>query len=361
MADTSYGVNDPEAVKLWSRQLYREALRATRLSPFIGTSTDSIIQIRDDTAKGPGDRIRTTLRVQLTGDGVQGDSTQEGQEEALTTFTDDTVINQIRHAVRSGGRMSEQRIPFSVRDEAEVGLRDWWSALVDTSLFNQLAGNVVEADTKKTGNNSVTAHDATHLINVNGGNADDLSSANTFTLADIDTAVETATTLGETADGQTPLRPVMVGGEAYYVLFLHPFQVTSIRTSTTNGNWQDIQKSAIQGGDISNNPIFTGALGVYNNTILHNAARVPQAPNAAGTALVADTRAAIFCGAQAAILAFGRENGPSQMTWVEEMFDYGNKLGVSAGMIFGAKRAIYNSNTFGCFAIQTFAQAASNQ
>lgn len=29
MAKTSYGVNDPEAVKLWSRKLMREALKQT--------------------------------------------------------------------------------------------------------------------------------------------------------------------------------------------------------------------------------------------------------------------------------------------------------------------------------------------
>lgn len=29
MANTSYGVNDAEAVKLWSRKLFHEALKAT--------------------------------------------------------------------------------------------------------------------------------------------------------------------------------------------------------------------------------------------------------------------------------------------------------------------------------------------
>ena len=42
--------------------------------------------------------------MQLTGDGVQGDATQEGEEEALTTYTDDFVINQLRHAGAQGAR-----------------------------------------------------------------------------------------------------------------------------------------------------------------------------------------------------------------------------------------------------------------
>ena len=68
----------------------------------------------------------------LTGDGIEGDGTLEGNKEALTTYTDDVVINQLRHAVRSGGKMSEQRIPFSVREEARLGLQDWWRDRFDT-------------------------------------------------------------------------------------------------------------------------------------------------------------------------------------------------------------------------------------
>ena len=88
MAVTSYGVNANEAVKLWSRKLFREALTATFFRRFMGTDTNSVVQIVDETSKGPGDRVRVTLRMQLSGDGIQGDGTLEGQEEALTTFTD---------------------------------------------------------------------------------------------------------------------------------------------------------------------------------------------------------------------------------------------------------------------------------
>ena len=55
---------------------------------FMGSDSNSLCQILDDTSKGPGDRIRSILRVQLNGAGVQGDGTLEGQEEALSTYTD---------------------------------------------------------------------------------------------------------------------------------------------------------------------------------------------------------------------------------------------------------------------------------
>ena len=88
MAQTAYGVNSNEAVKLWSRKLMREALKQTWASRFMGTDSNSLVQVMDDTSKGPGDRIRTILRMQLGGAGVQGDGTLEGSEEALVTHTD---------------------------------------------------------------------------------------------------------------------------------------------------------------------------------------------------------------------------------------------------------------------------------
>lgn len=125
MAATSYGTNDPLAVKLWSRRLIVEVLKNTWCSRFMGESSGSVIQIKDETSKGPGDKITYGLRMQLSGAGVIGDGTLEGQEEALTTYNDSLFINQLRHSVRSAGRMTQQRVPFNIRDEALSGLRDW--------------------------------------------------------------------------------------------------------------------------------------------------------------------------------------------------------------------------------------------
>jgi len=152
MALTSYGVNSPEAVKLWSKVLSREALKATWIGKFIGEGSDALVQQRDDFKKSAGDRLTTTLRMQLTGDGVLGDGTLEGNEERLTTYTDNLLIDQLRHAVRSAGKMTEQRIPWSIREEAKDGLVDWWAGRMDTAFFNQLCGYTVQTDLRYTGN-----------------------------------------------------------------------------------------------------------------------------------------------------------------------------------------------------------------
>lgn len=361
MAVTAFGVNHPLAVKLWARRLFREALKATYISKFMGTDTNSLVQIREEPSKGPGDRVTLGLRMQLVGGGVIGDGTLEGNEEALTTYTDNLLIDQLRHAVRSGGRMSQQRVPFDIREEARVGLTDWWADRIDTAFFNHVCGMAGATDLRYTGGNTVV--DATATSNKTYPQVSaaipttdaSLSTSDIFSVALIDAAVTKAKTA-------TPLiRPVSTELGDYYVCFLHPFQVRDMRAATAAaGSWTDLQKAAMTGGVVERNPIFTGALGIYNGVILHESSRVTMGFNATTSVTTSGagglgTRRAVLCGAQAAAIAFGQDNSDQQMTWVEDYFDYGNQLGVSAGMIFGLKKVQFNAVDFGTIVIPTTA------
>ena len=352
MATTTYGVNDTLAVKVWARKLFVDALKETYIDRFMGKTSSSLIQVRDELNKSKGDRITVGLRIQLTGDGVQADNTQEGNEEGLTTYSDNVFIDQLRHAVRSGGEMSEQRVPFEVRDEAKDGLKDWWAGRLDTWFFNQIAGNTVQTDTRYTGNQAVVAASSTRIIR-SGGATDDatLSGASyIFDIQLIDKAKELAKTASPT------IRPIKVGGRDKYVMFLHEYQATDMRINTSVGQWLDIQKASLSGGDASKNPIYTGALGEYNDVILHSSTRIPLGVANAGTA-VSTARRAVLCGAQAACFAYGMKNAGGEMRWVEEYFDYENQLGVSAGMIAGMKKMAFNSVDFGTIVVATSAVA----
>lgn len=351
MADTSYGVNHPLAVKVWARKLMHEALKQTWFSKFIGTDSNSIVYLKTDLQKGPGDRIRCGLRMLLTGDGVQGDNTLEGSEEQLVTFNDDVYINQLRHAVRSAGKMSEQRVPFSVREEARMGLTDWWAERLDTSFFNQLSGNTNQTDTRYTGNQATLAPTTV----VFGGDHAAVTSltastTNALTLRDFDKAVAIAKT-------RTPMiRPIKMGGDDYYVAFIHTNAVYQLRGQTATAQWADIEKAKVQGGKESG--IFTGAIGVYNNVIFHETTRLPDITGIGtpATGATTDYRRAVLCGAQAMLLAYGQDGG-SSVSWTEELFDYKNKLGVEAGMIFGMKKAQYNGADYGVITLAGYAPA----
>lgn len=90
--------------------------------------------------------------------------------------------------------------------------------------------------------------------------------------------------------------------------------------------------------------------------ILHSDFRVQQGVNSTtSTTQVSSVRRAVLCGAQAAMLAFGREDGPERYTWVEELFDYENELGVSAGLIFGLKKTTFNNSDFASIVMSSWA------
>ncbi len=349
MATTSYGVNDALAVKVWAKKLFVDMLKETYVDRFMGKSASSLIQVRDELSKSAGDQITVGLRMQLSGDGVQGDSTAEGNEEALTTYSDAVLINQLRHAVRSAGKMSEQRVPFSVREEAKEGLKDWWAGRLDTWFFNQVCGYTVQSDTRYTGNQAAIAVSSTRVIRQGGATDDATLSSSTyaFDLTLIDKAVEAAKVA-------SPLiRTLNVDGERKYVMFLHPYQVTNMRTTTSVGQWLDIQKAVVAGG--GKNAIYNGSIGEYNGVVLHEATRVTQGVANAGTA-VTTARRAVLCGAQAACFAYGGDGG-QEVSWVEELFDYKNQLGVLGGMIAGMKKTRFNSVDFGTIVVSSYAVA----
>ena len=135
MADTSYVVNDPATVKLWSKYLMAEVLKNTWAWNFVGTGNDNLIQQKTETQKGAGDSIKFFLRMQMSARGVTGDSSQEGNEEALTTHADTLLIDQLSNAHRSAGRMSEQRVTWNIREEARMALADWWSGRTEISAL----------------------------------------------------------------------------------------------------------------------------------------------------------------------------------------------------------------------------------
>ena len=359
MATSDYGVGHPLAVKVWAKALFREALKQTQVSNFMGEDTNSLVYVKNDLNKSAGDKITYGLRTQLSGAGVVGDGTLEGNEEALALYSDSIVIDQLRNAVRSAGEMSDQRVPFTVREEAMLGLADWFAEKLDRSFFNQIAGNTAATTLQETGQQATV--DATSLagntriIYATNKAAGTISTTTaslsasvtecTFQLQDIDRLL----TVAKTA---TPaIRPFMVDGKPKYAVFAHPDQLYNLVTdnATTRITWFDTMRSRIQGGDINMNPIFTGALGEYKGALLYESTRIPFTPGAGA----ANVRRAVLCGAQAVCFATGQRDQGTKMKWVEEKFDYENQLGVSAALIFGLKKTIFNSRDFATVVLET--------
>jgi len=363
MSVTSYGVNDALAMKAWSRKLAVEASKATAIAPLIGTTANSIIHMKEELNKDKGDKVTFGLRTQLNGAGVTEGEALEGNEESLTTYSDSLYINELAHAVRvkNEGTIDVQRVPFSLRQEAKDGLRDWYADRMSNTFFIQVAGYTaptidiegvtITLSSKYQGFNTPVAASSTRILRAGSvANDESLTSSHPFTLDLIDKAVEKAKT------ANPKIRPVRVEGGNHYVMYIHPYQTTSLRTNTSTGQWMDIQKAAEKRG--SDNPIFSGALGVYNNVILREAEHVTQGVSST-TTKVTNARRAVLLGAQAAVCSYGMKFTPEKYDMREELFDYQRELGVSAHTVFGMKKTVFNSVDFGVIVVPTYAAAAS--
>ncbi|MGM4992708.1 N4-gp56 family major capsid protein [Tardiphaga sp. 841_E9_N1_2] len=355
MSTTTYGVNDSLSNKLWAKKLSAEAIKETYFGKFMGEGASNMIHMKNETSTAAGDSVTFGLRLKLNGDGVTENQTLVGNEESLSTYSDKLMINELAHAVRVRNKntIDAQRVPFPLRGEAKDGLKDWFSDRFDTAMFNHLCGYSLQTDMRYAGNNTITAPSANRIVRTVGVDDATVNGDNTkvMTLGIIDTCVEKA------GVASPLIRPIKVNGENKFLMFLHDFQVTDLRTNTNNGQWLDIQKAALAGGAGSKSPIYTGALGEYNNTILHKANRVTNGISNAGV-VQTNTRRAVFCGAQAGALAFGKEFSEGvNYKWVEELFDYERELGVSAQTIWGLKKTVFNGEDFGTIVATTYAAA----
>jgi N4-gp56 family major capsid protein len=365
VAITNFGTNDPLAVKLWSKSLDVEALKYTDIFPLIGDDANSIIHRKSETSKGAGDKVTYGIRMQLTGAGFTENQLAEGNGESLSIFSDAVVINELGNVVgvKSQNTIDAQRVPFNLREEARDGLADWYAKRFSTAFFNQVCGFTPQTDVRFSGLQSAIS--ASRIIR-QSSRTDDASLVNTdvFSLQLIDKAKEAAITA-------TPkIRPVRVMAKAgkdgrrdynatltdKYIMYLHPFQITDLRTSTSSGQWLDITKAAMKGGEVTGNPIYTGAIGEYNGVILRSSFDVTNGVSNAG-APVASVFRSVLLGGQACMMAWGQKDSPGKYRWNEELFDHKRRLEVSAWTIHGMKKTSYNNLDYGTIVVSTFAAA----
>jgi len=99
---------------------------------------------------------------------------------------------------------------------------------------------------------------------------------------------------------------------------INPWQEYDIRSNASTGQWLDIQKAAAA-SEGKSNPIFKGALGMYNNTVIHSH-KAGIRFNDYGAGAVKAARA-LFLGEQAAVCAFGSGGSGMRFDWNEEMQD----------------------------------------
>lgn len=305
--------------KAWSKQLWKEAERDNFFAKFTGDSQENIIQIKNDLKKEAGDQITVPLVMRLTGTGVTGDNTLEGNEEALQFYDFKVQVDQIRHAVRLKGKMEEQKTALPLRQSAKDGLKLWMTEkqekmIVDALTATPSADKTIYAGSR-TAENEITASDllTTDLISV-------------------------AARKAKTAEPK--VRPVNIKGKKYYVMLVDNYQARDLKKDE---KWRDAQKYCAERGE--DNPIFSGMLGVYDGVVLHEYDGLKRTATGASDAKVGH---ALLLGCQAGVKGVAQETD-----WNEETFDYKNKVGFATGAILGVAKSVFNESDFAVVQVMT--------
>lgn len=339
------GVNDPLAAKSWARKVAVEALRDSLVGKFMGSDREGNVREKDagamivtcsEAKKEGGDSITVPLRAQLQGSGVLGHETLEGNEEAMVFRNDTVVLDELAHAIRFNDRITSQRVRFNLRIQGKDALRDWWSESLDQAFISQVSGDTLQTTGRFTGNNTITA--PTYELYANASaDATEVGADTGATLT-----LQRLSTMKRYAVNKR-MRPVRVNGKSYFIGIFHDENIVQMRNaSAAAGSFVDIQKYAMANGGekLMDNPLFSGAEGVYDGVLIHSSDRLPQ--GIASGAYVANTRKGVICGAQAACMGYGKDNDQNNYTYKEESHDYGREMGCAMSSIFGMKKARFS-------------------
>ena len=288
-------------VQQWDAKFYMEALNSDIFKPFRGTSKNSIIQVNEQLTKSPGDSITFSLVNKLTGSGVTGSSTLEGNEEALDTRSQKVTIDQKRHAVRVPV-LEDQFSSIPLREAARDALLDWSMELNrdDTiEALNSILGvNYGSASESNKDIWSVDNVDRVLFGKLNSNyNVDHSVALQTLDNTDDKLTPDALSLMKRIAKTASPkIRPIKPrqGGVTSdsYVLFAPSLLV---RDLALNSTFTQANREARARGKL--NPLFAGADYIWDNIAIFEVEDIAIDAGAGSGSI--DVAPCFLCGAQA--------------------------------------------------------------
>jgi N4-gp56 family major capsid protein len=346
---TNFSLLTNEQKTIWSRDTWKQSRNLAFVNKFLGKDAGSMIQhITELKQSEKGARAVITLLADLTGDGVAGDRTLEGNEEQMQTFDQVIRIDQLRHANRHEGRMADQKSVVEFRTNSKNVLAYWLADRTDQMAFLTLAGI---SYTKKNNGGTRVGSDLPYLefaadvtAPSNGRRFRWDNTAKALVPQGASNAVTATDTVSwemfvalKAAAKDRYIRGVMVDGEETFNAFLTPTAMANLKLDPT----YLLNLRHAQSG--KNDALFSGSTVKIDGIYLHEFRHVPNTTGAAsgskyGASGTVEGVQILFCGAQA--LGMADIGSPE---WNEKEFDYGNQQGIECGKILGFLKPKFGS------------------
>lgn len=354
MAQTDFSQMGLQERLAWARSIWQVARVNSFTMKFMGTTENSAIQrITELTTVNGASKCVIQLVADLLQDGTNGDDALEGNEESLRAFEQKIQFDQLRHAVRNKGKLSDKRSTIDFRNQAKERLGVFFGDRIDQMAFLTLAGI---AYTKKNnganrvGTSALISIDFAADVKVPTSNRHLRCLASGAIAAGDTTAIVAADKLNykslvraKAFAKDTGMRGIRVGSEEVYHVFVTPNGMADLRLDPEF--LANIRSAGIRG---DNNPLFSGASSVMvDGMIVHEYRYVFNTRGATsgskwGSGSLVDGAANLILGAQA--LGFADFGAPA---WNEKTFDYGNNHGIATAKIFGMLKPQFNNDWTG--------------
>lgn len=333
-------------VQQWDDQFFTEYLTENRFAREMGTDESSIIQVKEDLTKKKGDVVTFALVNKLTNEATTGSNTLEGNEEKMDARSFGLAVDKRRNAVRIA-EIDEQASAIDLRAAAKAVLKEW--SLKDTeSLVIRALGSIngtAYGSATETAKDAWLADNADRVLfgaarSNNAGNDHSVSLANCDTTNDLLTpAAISQMKLIATTIANPKIRPIRVdetAGRRYFVMYAHPL---AFRDLKQNAVMTQAQREVRL--EMENNRLFQGGDLYWDGVIVKEITDMYDLMTLTGVGASAATVVPAFLtGAQAVGVAYARR-------WrsLEEVFDYGDKRGVSIESIYGVAKMKFGSGT----------------
>lgn len=327
-------------VQQWDDKFFVEYLQNHPFKPYMGTDENSIIQIKENLTKKKGDSITFALVNKLSGAGVTGSSTLEGNEEAMESRSFELAVNKRRNGVRVA-EIDEQFSAISLREAGKVVLKDWaMEADIDRIYAALYSFNGVAYATATEGEKDAWLVDNADRVLFGAAKSNNSANDHSASLANIDNTADKLTPaalslMKRIALSASPkIRPIRISdGRRYFVAFANPRSFRDLKENSTMT--QAMREVSITA---QNNKLFQGGDLEWDGIIVHECDNMPilSAVGAAGI----DVGGVFLCGAQALGHAMAK-----RWTSKTEVFDYGDKHGVAMEAIDGLKKMLFGSGS----------------
>lgn len=320
----------------WQMKFMREYVRDSGFEPYMGTELTNIICVKNDLTDS-GYTVRIPLVGRLKGNGVSGNTTLSGAEEAMDQYYQDVQWEFYRNAITWTKKEAEKMGP-RLMEEARPLLKEWAAELVKYQIidtFHKMDGTKFSSAAAGVRNTWLTNNSDRVLFGSLKANAS--SNVHATAIATCDSVNDKMTTdtitlakrIAKTANPHiTPFKSNTSGRE-YFVQFTHPRAFRDLKKDTAMTNANRDARSR-EGSGMDSNPIFQDGDLIYDGVIVREIPEFEQGRVSgindettlvnAGSGGTTDVGVSFLCGQQA--LAFANKQLPKPVDKSESDYEF---------------------------------------